>query len=150
MSDQNQLMEAAAEVLNRSRADASSQPMQKADASSVGGTQDLGGPTPENYKQDIHSIVIPVSIISLTIPEGHLLDGNSFFQGDLSAFSCFFVGGKVKQEGAKSLPFILSFCFTYNSSNLFKNEIRSKVNKKNKISPKCQKNMPWNLFFCGF
>ena len=52
MSDQNQLMEAAAEVLNRSRADASSQPMQKADASSVGGTQDLGGPTPENYKQD--------------------------------------------------------------------------------------------------
>ena len=64
MSDQNQLMEAAAEVLNRSRADASSQPMQKADASSVGGTQDLGGPTPENYKQDDDSAKVKASAMA--------------------------------------------------------------------------------------
>ncbi len=64
MSDQNQLMEAAAEVLNRSRADASSQPMQKADASSVGGTQDLGGPTPENYKQDDDSAKVKVAAMA--------------------------------------------------------------------------------------
>ena len=49
MSDKNQLMEAAAEVLSRSIADSPSQPMEKADASSAGGMQDLGGPTPENY-----------------------------------------------------------------------------------------------------
>ena len=64
MSDQNQLMEAAAEVLNRSRADASSQPMQKADASSVGGMQDLGGPSPENYKQDDDSAKVKVAAMA--------------------------------------------------------------------------------------
>tara|TARA_R100001129_G_scaffold36182_1_gene24582 strand:- start:1927 stop:3012 length:1086 start_codon:yes stop_codon:yes gene_type:complete len=59
--NKNQLMEAAAEVLAQSKAKAPAEPMPKVDTSSVGGMQDLGGPTPSNNKPDDDSNKINAS-----------------------------------------------------------------------------------------
>jgi len=59
--NKNQLMEAAAEVLAQSKAKAPGEPMPKVDTSSVGGVQDLGGPTPSNNKPDDDSNKINAS-----------------------------------------------------------------------------------------
>lgn len=59
--NKNQLMEAAAEVLAQSKAKAPGEPMPKVDTSTVGGVQDLGGPTPSNNKPDDDSNKINAS-----------------------------------------------------------------------------------------